>query len=259
MSRQDPQQSPTPETALEDALRRRADELSIPLLGWTPLERYTRRFPEAALSRSLPGVRSLVVFATPMLGGVVETLALGRPPFIDSWWRGLTPGRALPLLRTPAYLLKQLVKGATSAYNQRYHLQEHLDALTDENNRRAYELARLLEARGHRSLPVDPCKRHYFPLTGLWSLKHAAEDAGLGTLGRHRMLITPQFGTRVWLGGLLTTAELAPVPVQRRPSPCARCALCLEACPMARKSGGFSFPTHRCTLCSTCLQACPAP
>ena len=42
------------------------------------------------------------------------------------------------------------------------------------------------------------------------SAKHAAEAAGLGTIGRHSLLITPEFGSMVWLSVILTEMQLEP-------------------------------------------------
>lgn len=62
------------------------------------------------------------------------------------------------------------------------------------------------------------------------SQKHAAQAAGLGTIGRHSLLITPEFGSMVWLGAVLTEAKLEPDPVLNRI--CNDCNLCVKACPV---------------------------
>lgn len=35
-----------------------------------------------------------------------------------------------------------------------------------------------------------------------------AQAAGLGTIGRHSLLITPEFGSMIWLGAVLCEQEL---------------------------------------------------
>jgi epoxyqueuosine reductase len=62
-------------------------------------------------------------------------------------------------------------------------------------------------------------------------LKDAAVLAGLGTIGRNNLLITPRYGPRVRLRGLLVEARLrATGPLQFEP--CNECAApCREACP----------------------------
>lgn len=62
------------------------------------------------------------------------------------------------------------------------------------------------------------------------SQKHAAQAAGLGTIGRHSLLITPEFGSMVWLGMVLCTQELEADPLKERI--CDNCNLCMEACPV---------------------------
>ncbi len=97
-----------------------------------------------------------------------------------------------------------------------------------------------LESKGYPALIVPPTHvdpwryqgdpgKHMKPLL---SLDHAAVEAGLGTLGLNRMLLTPEFGPRVML-----TAVLATMPVEadkrmetalcKGPS----CGRCLAACP----------------------------
>ncbi len=245
-----------------DATARRLEEtarrLELPLLGWTGVEQYEAEFPGADLGPSyLPGVRSVVVFGAAMLNGVVDSLLLPPPRFISDFWATAGPGELWPALRYPANLVKQLIKSKTTSYTSRYHFAEHLEHLNTRVDRAAYAMGRDLEGLGHRALPVDPCKRHYFPLTGAWSLKHAAAIAGLGRLGEHRQLMVPGMGVRIWLGGLLTTAELPERPGRPVEDPCPGCGECVEACPFARRAGGFTFPTHACTACSMCLAVCP--
>ena len=62
------------------------------------------------------------------------------------------------------------------------------------------------------------------------SQKHAAQAAGLGTIGRHSLLITPEFGSMVWLGAVLCNLELEADPLKE--NICTNCGLCAEACPV---------------------------
>jgi epoxyqueuosine reductase QueG len=67
---------------------------------------------------------------------------------------------------------------------------------------------------------------------GAISLVHAAVEAGLGTLGLNLMLLTPEYGPRVILTAVLTSAELE--PDQRLSTPLClgeECGRCLMACP----------------------------
>ena len=57
-----------------------------------------------------------------------------------------------------------------------------------------------------------------------------AELAGLGFVGKNTLLIAPRMGSLLFLGEILTTAELPTTPAVRMPS-CGSCTRCLTACP----------------------------
>lgn len=63
-----------------------------------------------------------------------------------------------------------------------------------------------------------------------FSHRHAAVAAGLGSFGRHNLVIHPQFGTRVNFVSIVTNLTLQPSP---RPNEdfCIHCNLCVENCP----------------------------
>ena len=74
-------------------------------------------------------------------------------------------------------------------------------------------LCLLLEERGHLASPIYGC----FPwkiagreFWGLLPLVYWAEEAGLGKLTRCGLLATPTHGTRMLLGGLITSVALRP-------------------------------------------------
>ena len=71
-------------------------------------------------------------------------------------------------------------------------------------------------------------------------LKDASHLAGLGVIGKHNLLVTPEFGTRVRLRGIFMEAELEPTgPIDF--DPCNGCDMpCHRACPReAFRSGAF--------------------
>lgn len=62
------------------------------------------------------------------------------------------------------------------------------------------------------------------------SLRHAAVAAGLGSFGRHNLVVHPRFGTRVIFAAVLTKLDLAPdLPVSK--NACTDCGLCVSNCP----------------------------
>ncbi len=99
----------------------------------------------------------------------------------------------------------------------------------------ALDLSYYLEERGFNAvaLPMqqtdmDLKRGTYGPL----SLRHAAVEAGLGTLGLNLMLLTPEYGPRVYITAVLTDAEIEPDKRQGKKL-ClgAACGRCLLVCP----------------------------
>ncbi len=64
------------------------------------------------------------------------------------------------------------------------------------------------------------------------SAEHAAVEAGLGTLGLNQQLITPEYGPRVILGIVMTSADVvADVKMETALCKGPECGRCLSACP----------------------------
>ena len=145
----------------------------------------------------------------------------------------------------------------------------HGDYLNGRLTRAAYDLAELLRKEGYRSLvlPAAGCPMDQRSLTAIFSYKHAAVLAGLGTMGRHSLLITPQYGPRVRLACLLTDAPLEGTAAPSK-NYCRDCDACLRECPaQALKVPGpdqayainpFACRTYRQAglTCGVCLRAC---
>jgi epoxyqueuosine reductase QueG len=95
------------------------------------------------------------------------------------------------------------------------------------------KLCLLLEGRGHLASPIYSCYPWRVVNREFWGrlpLVYWAEEAGLGKLSRCGLLAHPVFGTRILLGGVITTTELSPTD-QTDGEPCpSDCADCIEAC-----------------------------
>jgi len=145
----------------------------------------------------------------------------------------------------------------------------HSDYLNSRLTRAVYELANFFRKEGYQCLPLPAagCPTDQRFLRALFSYKHAAQLAGLGVIGRHGLLITPQFGPRVRLACLLTRAEVEPSPPWQE-NYCLDCAACIRACPAQALQmpqvgeqyvmNKFACRTYRQAglTCSVCLRTC---
>lgn len=108
------------------------------------------------------------------------------------------------------------------------------NTITSRMNEIALECCIELEKKGILAVPVPTNdsvwdeKTHR--LRSIVSQKHAAQAAGLGTIGRHSLLITPEFGSMVWLGCILTEGVWE--ADEMKPPVCDNCGLCVSACPI---------------------------
>ncbi|MDR0926768.1 MAG: tRNA epoxyqueuosine(34) reductase QueG [Ignavibacteria bacterium] len=69
----------------------------------------------------------------------------------------------------------------------------------------------------------------YFVDSGVLLEKYWATAAGIGWQGKHSLIITPEFGSYINIGILLTT--LAIEPDEPAKNHCGNCSKCIEACP----------------------------
>ncbi len=98
-----------------------------------------------------------------------------------------------------------------------------------------YRLASFLERSGNKAMTVSAS----YPMEmsaatkgsiGEVSLRHAAVAAGLGTFGRHNIVIHPTLGTRVIFSAILTSLEL-PSDIPLAGDLCLHCDACVSSCP----------------------------
>ncbi len=130
-----------------------------------------------------------------------------------------------------------------------------------------------MEKQHIRCVPIPTNESEYDPRTNRWrsivSQKHAAWAAGLGTIGRHSLLITPEYGSMIWLGCVLCDAELA--ADELKDDICDSCMKCVNACPVHALDNGdmnqevcdsYAFRTDEITkawsiCCHACRDICP--
>jgi epoxyqueuosine reductase QueG len=216
-------------------LQQMKSKLSVELIGAASVEMSASRELEERATALLPGAKSVIVMGKEIYKEVVSLLAPSKQV-----------GEA---------------KGGDLMAN-------HADYLNGRLTRAVHELAGFFKSEGYRSLPLPPgtpIDQRF--MEAMFSYKHAAQLAGLGTVGRHSLLITPEFGPRERLACVLTEAaiEASPPPSEKF---CSRCNACIEACPahalQVPGSGEtysinkFACRTYRQAglTCSMCMKAC---
>ena len=121
-----------------------------------------------------------------------------------------------------------------------------------------------ISAAGGKWVEGDGRKEQF----GHISLKHAAEIAGLGVIGKNYLLTNPQYGNLLWLSAVLTNAELMP-DEKMEYAMCGNCNKCVEACPVGALNDLASFGKKGCSSffkivdkkfqiqCFLCRTICP--
>lgn len=199
-------------------LKRRAQTLGAHLVKAGPVERWldpppfdsekVHVYPHSGYlpTELMPSARSFIVMAVRLLDGVVDTTT--------------TACKTTAIQGNFAYV----------------YLNRRLHDIT-------FGVASWLEDHGYRSVPLgynigarynhvaDTDERIIGPTYGLFSMKRAAVLAGLGRKAKNGLVASPEWGTRIRLGAVLTTAELESDPLLEG-DPCpTHCNVCAAVCP----------------------------
>ncbi len=93
------------------------------------------------------------------------------------------------------------------------------------------------------TLAPDSRNRAYVD-TGPVMEKAWAQQAGLGWIGKHSNVVSPQFGSWLLLGEILTTLDLE--PDEAGTDLCGSCTLCIQACPTGAITEPYVVDAGRC-------------
>ena len=144
----------------------------------------------------------------------------------------------------------------------------HVETVNIDLSQTGYRIARYLTNQGFASINIGQDLTDYRTITGAFSFKHAAVQAGLGIIGKNGLILTKPYGPRVRLSAVLTEAELNPSPLIVDDI-CQDCDICYKVCPSKalKKPEGNNRPNYDRFVCSAyytanigcglCMSKCP--
>jgi epoxyqueuosine reductase QueG len=166
------------------------------------------------------------------LAGIASAATLNAFPPDPRWPQ--TPDRISPYIKSVIVLVQRIPAGA---FRTKSNVPvQYMDMLVlRKMDKIAYRLASELERQGHPTFVTaaqetdwDYKRASY----GRLSTRHLGVEAGLGTLGLEVNILTPEFGPRVYLTGILTEHELEPNErITEQVCIGESCSRCLHSCP----------------------------
>jgi epoxyqueuosine reductase len=144
----------------------------------------------------------------------------------------------------------------------------HNETVIHDLKQTGYRIARFLTNQGYGSINIGMDLTDYRTITGAFSFKYAAVQAGMGVIGKNGLLITPSYGPRVKLSAVLTEAELEGDPLVEEDI-CGDCSICIKVCPSGalKEPEGQARPNYDrfvcCSFytanegCGLCMAKCP--
>ena len=179
----------------------------------------------------------------------VDLVGIASADCIETTPNRCGPRNVLPEAKSVVVFAKRMLVGSIECASDAVSTYQNL-ALYHELERTSYSLGVYLEKEGYRSATIPAYSPVEMTLetkgfVGVVSLRHVAQAAGLGKIGRSHLLVTPDLGPRIRLGAVVTTANLDPdSPLDQ--NSCEDCRLCVNACPVGSLSQPDRTHTGRC-------------
>ena len=166
------------------------------------------------------------------LVGIASAQTLNAFPPDPRWPQ--TPERISPYVKSVITIVQHIPVGAFRCRTNTPV--QYMDMLVlRKMDKIAYRIAEELEAAGHPTfaVPAQETEWNYKRASyGRLSTRHLGVEAGLGTLGLEVNILTPEFGPRIYLTGILTELELsADAPMTEQVCIGEACSRCLHSCP----------------------------
>jgi epoxyqueuosine reductase QueG len=166
------------------------------------------------------------------LVGIASAAKLNAFPPDPRWPQ--TPERISPYCKSVIVIASRIPVGAFRCKSN--VPVQYLDMLVMRRmDKISYLLAQELEAAGHPSFVTAAQETDWSykrASYGRLSTRHLGVEAGLGTLGLEVNILTPEYGPRLYLTGILTELELVPdQPMTEQVCIGESCSRCLHACP----------------------------
>src|SRR5437870_2495862 len=198
----------------------------MPFRARNPAAKPLGKNPDAASVKS----RALELGAD--LAGIASAATLNAFPPDPRWPQ--TPERISPYVKSVIVLVQRIPAGAFRAKSN--VPVQYMDMLVlRKMDKIAYRLASELEAAGHPTFVTAAQETDWSykrASYGRLSTRHLGVEAGLGTLGLEVNILTPEFGPRVYLTGILTELELEPDQrITEQVCIGESCSRCLHSCP----------------------------
>jgi len=207
--------------------------------------------------------------------GVVRLEDWKGTPLWDYSRKYLTGAKSVIVLMMEVF--PEVVKYLTSKHQVgevalRDLYKRNLNVINGHIDWEAYKIIKKLHELGYKGLAFtagDPPTDNRL-LESAFSYKYAAQAAGLGVIGWHGLLITPEYGSRLRLSAVVTDAPLQPSAPSGQEHPCIKCGgACIKICPasaikMPGEGEEYNNDKYACFAycsasegCSECLKACP--